>query len=111
MTQGLLLDGIDLQRRGRPIPQAIKPPTLIHPYEAKPSLSRINMTMPRTKVTMHPPASLSLPPAALIQSFRLLKDLQVLHRPSSQASISPQQPEHDEMKLKKHQGSGSLVVS
>src|ERR1700730_16514072 len=81
MIQRLFLNGIDLQCGGRSVAQAIQRAALIDSNKAKPSLSRIDMTMPRAKVAVRAPVSLSLPPAGRVQRFCLLEDLQVVHGP------------------------------
>src|SRR5580658_3637712 len=81
MIQRFFFDGIDLQCRRRSIAQAIKFSALIHTNEAKPRLPGMNVAMPRTKVAVHAPASLRLPPAPFVQFLGLLEDLQLAHRP------------------------------
>src|ERR1700676_1019763 len=80
MIQRFLLNRIDLQRRRSSVAQAVKFSTLIDTDETKSGLSRMNVAMPRTKVTMHAAASLRLPPAPFVQLVGFLEDLQLAHK-------------------------------
>src|SRR5271169_2428743 len=75
MIQRFLFNGIDLQRSGRTIAQAVEFSALINSNEAKPRLARMNVTVPRTEVTVHASASLRLPPASFVQFVGFLEDL------------------------------------
>ncbi len=82
MVQRLLLDGIDLQRSGRAIPQAVELAALIDADETKPSLPRIDVTVTRTKIAVHAAVGFRFPPARFVQRVRFLEDFQLQHASS-----------------------------
>src|ERR1700675_3459281 len=81
MIQRFLLDRINLQRRRSSVAQAVKFSTLIDTDETKSGLSRMNVAMAWTEVTMHAAASFRLPPAPFVQLVGFLEDLQLAHGP------------------------------
>ena len=48
MVQRLFLYGVDLQRGGGPVAEIIKPAVVIHAYETKSALARMDMTVAGT---------------------------------------------------------------
>ena len=83
MIQRLLFDGINLQGGRRPVSQAIEPPVLIGANETEACLTGMDVAMPWTKIAVNSPAWLRFPPTGLVQTFRLLEDLQLFHGSSS----------------------------
>src|SRR5580704_10578035 len=81
MIQRLFFDGINLQRGRSSIPEVVELPVLIDADETKSRLPGMNVAMARAQITMHAPAAFRLPPACLMQRFRLLEDLQIAHDP------------------------------
>src|SRR5580658_2775188 len=79
MIQRFLLDRIDLQRRRSSVAQAVKFSTLIDTDETESRLSRMNVAMPWTEVTMHAATGFRLPPAPFVQLVGFLEDLQLAH--------------------------------
>src|SRR5258706_16382677 len=63
MIQRLFLDGIDLQRSGRAIAQAVKLPAFIDADETKPGLARIDVAVARTKIAGDAAVGFRFPPA------------------------------------------------
>jgi hypothetical protein len=74
MAQWFFFDRINLQRSWRAIAQAIEFAPAVHPYEAKPRLSRMNVAMTRTKVAVHPAARFCFPPRRFVKLFGFLED-------------------------------------
>src|SRR5260370_36739576 len=62
MIQRLLLDGINLQGCRRAVSQAIEFSVLIDADEAESRLTRPDVAMPRTKITVDLPRRFQLPP-------------------------------------------------
>ena len=79
MVERLLLDGIDLQRGGRGVAQAIELPALVDANEAEAALPFADVAMPRAKVAVDAAVRLGLPPASLVQFGFVLQNLQVVH--------------------------------
>jgi len=79
MVEGLFLDGIDLQRRGRCVSQTVELPSLIHANETETRLAFADMAMARAEIAVHAAGGAGLPPEAFVESFRLLKYFQFLH--------------------------------
>jgi hypothetical protein len=79
MIQRLLLDGIDLQRGRRSIPQAVELAAFIDAYEAEPGLSRIDVAVAWAKIAVNAAAGFRLPPARLMKRIGFLEDIQLRH--------------------------------
>ena len=79
MIQRLFLDGIDLQRGGRGVAQAVEVPALIDADEAEAALARADVAMARAKIAMHAAVGLRLPPAGFVKRLSLLEYFQFLH--------------------------------
>src|SRR5712691_5922911 len=88
MVERLFLDGIDLQRGGRGVAQAVELPSLIHTNETETGLPFADVAMPRAEIAVHSALGNGLPPAAFVESFRLLKYFQFLHGDSRQGNFS-----------------------
>src|SRR5581483_6697108 len=82
MAQRLFLDGIDLQRGGRAVAQAVEFSVAIHADEAEAGLSGMDVAVARAKVAVNFPAGFGFPPPRFVECFRLLEDLQFSHRTS-----------------------------
>src|SRR5260370_41756549 len=66
VIQGFLLDGIDLQRGGRAIAQAVELSAFIDANETESRLSRIDVAMARTKIAVRTAVGLRLPPTGFV---------------------------------------------
>ncbi len=79
MVQRLFFDGIDLQRSGCRISEAVELAALIRADKAKAALPFPDVAVPGTQIAMHAPLGHGLPPAGLVQGLSFLEYFQVLH--------------------------------
>jgi hypothetical protein len=77
VIQRLFLDGIDLQRGGRAITQAVKLAAFIDANKAEACLTGINVAVARAQITMNAAVGFRLPPTRFVQSIRFLEDFQL----------------------------------
>src|ERR1700682_991863 len=73
MVEWLFLDGIDLQRRGRSVPETVELSSLIDTNETETGLAFADVAVPWAKIAVYAAFGHGLPPAAFVESFRLLK--------------------------------------
>ena len=73
MIERFFLDGIDLQRCRRSVPETIKFSALINANETETRLALSDVAMPRAKIAVHAAFGHGLPPAAFVERFSLLK--------------------------------------
>src|SRR5712692_10511949 len=66
VIQRLLFDGIDLQRGGRAVAQAVELSAFIDANETESRLPRIDVAMARTKIAVRTAVGLRLPPACFV---------------------------------------------
>ena len=103
MVQRFFLDGIDLQRGGMRVPEAVELAALVRANEAEPGLPFADMAVPRAKIAVHLAAGLRLPPPRFVEFRSLAENLEFLHLvPPLQAIIRPfpygrAPPPHDEL--------------
>src|SRR6266853_701614 len=88
MVERLFLDGIDLQRRGRGVAETVKLPSVINTNETKTGLAFADVAMPWAEIAVHAAFGHGLPPAPLVEGFRLLEYFQFLHGDSRQGNFS-----------------------
>jgi hypothetical protein len=75
MVQRFFLDGINLQSGGRTVPETIEFAVLVDADEAESSLAGMNVTVARTKITVHSPVRFRFPPTGFVKLSRFLEDL------------------------------------
>ena len=73
MIQRFFLDGIDLQRGGMSVTEAVKLAALVRANETEPGLPFADMAVPRTQIAVHLAFVLRLPPTSFVESRRLLE--------------------------------------
>src|SRR5713226_9164031 len=73
MIQRLFLDGINLQRGGRAIAQAVELSAFIDANETESRLSRVDVAMARTKIAVRTAVGLRFPPACFVYSVGSLE--------------------------------------
>src|SRR5260370_26537603 len=66
MIQRLFLDGINLQRGGRSIAQAVELSAFIDANETESRLSRVDVAMARTKIAVRTADGLRFPPGCFV---------------------------------------------
>jgi hypothetical protein len=79
MVERLFLDGIDLQRGRRSVSETEELPSLIYADEAEAGLPFTDVAVARAEVAVYAAFGDGFPPAAFVQSFRLLEYFQFLH--------------------------------
>src|SRR5216684_4023107 len=75
VIQGFLLDGIDLQRGGRAVAQAVELSAFIDANETESRLSRVDVAMARTKIAVSTAVGLRFPQACFGYSIGSLEDI------------------------------------
>ena len=73
MIQRLFFDGIDLQRGGGTVSQAVEAATLVHADEAEAALAFADVAVARAKVAMDAAVGFGFPPAGLVERIGFLK--------------------------------------
>ena len=79
MIEGLLFDGIDLQRGRRAVAEAVEASAFVHADKTETALARSDMAMTGTEIAVHASAGFGFPPASFVKRGGLLKYVQVLH--------------------------------
>jgi hypothetical protein len=79
MIQRLFLDGINLQRSGSAVSQAIKLSLLVGANKAETRLPASDMAVPRTKIAVDLAVWVRFPPLRFVQLWRNLEDTQFRH--------------------------------
>src|SRR6202158_1675755 len=82
MIQRFFFNGINLQRGGRSVPQAVELAACIDANEAKPALAGIDVAVARAEIAVDAPVGLRLPPERFVQGLSFLEDVKLRHASS-----------------------------
>ena len=73
MVQRLLFDGIDLQRGGGTVAEAVELAALVDANEAEAGLAFADVAVPRAEVAVDATVGFGFPPAGFVKRFGFLK--------------------------------------
>lgn len=79
MIERLFLDGINLNRSGRRVAEAVKLSALINANETEAGLSVSDMAVARAEITMHFAARVDVPPAGFVKRIGFSENVETVH--------------------------------
>src|SRR5262249_17315490 len=79
MIQRFFFNGIDLQRSGRAVAQAVQPAAFVHADKAKAGLAGAYSAVARAQEAVNTAIRFRFPPQRFMQRFGLLEDLELVH--------------------------------